>query len=246
MFNNPEGHPVRGRRRLGDLLHGPHPAELCRARRCACWSRWGWRSGWRSGCGSADCCSCAISGCCSPCRRVWQAMAARRLAPGDQRRADEPLARAAAGRRRRICGHAGVLALGAARPDRATRCARLPSSRTRPSRSTRCSTAGSCPASDLPWEYLPTYIRHGAARARPGAAARAAAPVAAIGLTRTRSAWARRETVARALFLLGFTIVFPVAYAIAIKAVLFDGMRHFIFVPAADRASPRRSSRIAR
>ncbi len=33
-----------------------------------------------------------------------------------------------------------------------------------------------------------------------------------------------------ALFLLGFTIVFPVAYAIAIKAVLFDGMRHFIFV----------------
>jgi len=32
------------------------------------------------------------------------------------------------------------------------------------------------------------------------------------------------------LFLLGFTIVFPVAYAIAIKAVLFDGMRHFIFV----------------
>src|SRR4029077_10914746 len=32
------------------------------------------------------------------------------------------------------------------------------------------------------------------------------------------------------LFLLVFAIVFPVAYAIAIKAVLFDGMRHFIFV----------------
>jgi hypothetical protein len=32
------------------------------------------------------------------------------------------------------------------------------------------------------------------------------------------------------LFLLGFSIVFPVVYAILIKAVLFDGMRHFIFV----------------
>jgi hypothetical protein len=31
-------------------------------------------------------------------------------------------------------------------------------------------------------------------------------------------------------FVLGFGIVFPVAFAIAIKAVLFDGMRHFIFV----------------
>jgi hypothetical protein len=30
--------------------------------------------------------------------------------------------------------------------------------------------------------------------------------------------------------LLGIGIVFPVAFAIAIKAVLFDGMRHFIFV----------------
>ena len=32
------------------------------------------------------------------------------------------------------------------------------------------------------------------------------------------------------LFLIGFAIVFPVAYAIAIQAVLFNGMRHFIFV----------------
>ena len=30
--------------------------------------------------------------------------------------------------------------------------------------------------------------------------------------------------------LLAFAIIFPVAYAVAIKAVLFDGMRHFIFV----------------
>src|SRR3954464_426000 len=29
---------------------------------------------------------------------------------------------------------------------------------------------------------------------------------------------------------MSFAIVFPVAYAVAIKAVLFDGMRHFIFV----------------
>jgi len=31
-------------------------------------------------------------------------------------------------------------------------------------------------------------------------------------------------------FVLGIGIVFPVAYAIVIKAVLFDGMRHFIFI----------------
>ena len=33
-----------------------------------------------------------------------------------------------------------------------------------------------------------------------------------------------------AVYVVGIGIVFPVAYAIAIKAVLFDGMRHFIFV----------------
>jgi hypothetical protein len=31
-------------------------------------------------------------------------------------------------------------------------------------------------------------------------------------------------------FVVGLGIAFPVAFAIAIKAVLFDGMRHFIFV----------------
>ena len=31
-------------------------------------------------------------------------------------------------------------------------------------------------------------------------------------------------------FMIAFAILFPVGYAIAIKAVLFDGMRHFIFV----------------
>ena len=86
------------------------------------------------------------------------------------------------------------------------------------------------PASDLPWEYLPTYIL----LALPELilvlliAAPVLSVVAAIGVRRHGFGW-RRETVL-GLFLLGMTIVFPVAYAIAIKAVLFDGMRHFIFV----------------
>jgi len=86
------------------------------------------------------------------------------------------------------------------------------------------------PASDLPWEYLPTYIL----LALPELvlvlliAAPALGLVAAVGLARRHLDW-RREAVL-GLFLLGFTIIFPVAYAIAIKAVLFDGMRHFIFV----------------
>jgi hypothetical protein len=86
------------------------------------------------------------------------------------------------------------------------------------------------PASDLPWEYLPTYIL--LALPELVLVLLIAAPVigvfAAIGVMRHGSGW-RRETVL-GLFLLGFTIVFPVAYAIAIKAVLFDGMRHFMFV----------------
>jgi len=83
------------------------------------------------------------------------------------------------------------------------------------------------PAGDLPWEYLPTYIL----LALPELVLVllvVAAAVAALGLMR-RDVWRWRETVL-GLFLLGFTIIFPVAYAIAIKAVLFDGMRHFIFV----------------
>ena len=83
------------------------------------------------------------------------------------------------------------------------------------------------PAGDLPWEYLPTYILLALPELVLVLLA-AAAAFAAVGLMR-RHTWARRETVL-GLFLLGFTIVFPVAYAIAIKAVLFDGMRHFIFV----------------
>jgi hypothetical protein len=83
------------------------------------------------------------------------------------------------------------------------------------------------PAADLPWEYLPTYIL----LALPELVLVllvAAAALATAGLLRSARGQ-QRETVL-GLFLLGFTIVFPVAYAIAIKAVLFDGMRHFIFV----------------
>jgi hypothetical protein len=86
------------------------------------------------------------------------------------------------------------------------------------------------PASDLPWAYLPTYIL--LALPELVLVLLLAAPilglVAAIRLARRRLDW-RRETVL-GLFLLGLTILFPVTYAIAIKAVLFDGMRHFIFV----------------
>ena len=83
------------------------------------------------------------------------------------------------------------------------------------------------PASDLPWEYLPTYI----AAALPELVLvllLAALPLGLCGLLRRDLIEQRTRVLA--LFLLGFAIAFPVAYAIAIKAVLFDGMRHFIFV----------------
>ena len=80
---------------------------------------------------------------------------------------------------------------------------------------------GFYPAFDLPWAYLPTYI----ALALPELVLvllLAAAVLAALGVARRQAPLG--------LALLGFTIVFPVVYAIVIKAVLFDGMRHFIFV----------------
>jgi hypothetical protein len=87
------------------------------------------------------------------------------------------------------------------------------------------------PATDLPWEYLPTYIL----LALPElilVLLIASVVLAAIGLARTAIGrrLGQRRVAVLGLFLIGFTIVFPVAYAIAIKAVLFDGMRHFIFV----------------
>ena len=83
------------------------------------------------------------------------------------------------------------------------------------------------PATDLPWAYLPTYI----VLALPELVLLllAAAPVVALVIARRRG-WRLARDPALQLFVLGFAIIFPVAYAVAIKAVLFDGMRHFIFV----------------
>jgi len=83
------------------------------------------------------------------------------------------------------------------------------------------------PAYDLPWTYLPAYI----ALALPELVLvlLLCAPVlAGASVLRSQGA-ARRESVV-ANFIVGFGIVFPIAFAIMIKAVLFDGMRHFIFV----------------
>jgi hypothetical protein len=83
------------------------------------------------------------------------------------------------------------------------------------------------PASDLPWTYLPTYI----ALALPELVLVLlfCIPVAAVvALCRGKFRLSREQALAS--FVLGIGIIFPVAYAIAIKAVLFDGMRHFIFI----------------
>jgi hypothetical protein len=83
------------------------------------------------------------------------------------------------------------------------------------------------PASDLPWTYLPTYI----ALALPELVLvlLLCAPVLAGTVISCQWPHVRRE-LALTHFVVGFGIAFPIAYAIAIKAVLFDGMRHFIFV----------------
>ena len=83
------------------------------------------------------------------------------------------------------------------------------------------------PASDLPWSYLPVYIL--LALPELILLLLALAPVAALaGWRQGRAAPTREKTLG--LFLLAFAILFPVGYAVAIRAVLFDGMRHFIFV----------------
>ena len=82
-------------------------------------------------------------------------------------------------------------------------------------------------AEDLPWSYLPVHI----ALALPELVlilAGAALPAGVVLAWRMRTRLPR--VAALALAITGFAVLFPVAYAIAIKAVLFDGMRHFIFV----------------
>jgi hypothetical protein len=81
-------------------------------------------------------------------------------------------------------------------------------------------------ANNLPWDYLPVFV--GLALPELVLALVVAAPVVALLHLVRRGA--RQIEHVLPLFMLGFTIVFPVAYAIAAKAVLFNGMRHFIFV----------------
>ena len=82
------------------------------------------------------------------------------------------------------------------------------------------------PAGELPWSYLPTYI----ALALPELTLvlLLAAPIVAFPALRGVPPSERRHWVLRHA-LLAFAILFPVCYAIAVRAVLFDGMRHFIF-----------------
>jgi hypothetical protein len=82
-------------------------------------------------------------------------------------------------------------------------------------------------ATDLPWAYLPVHV----ALALPELVLvlLALAPVAAVlALVKYRGSLERAEVLG--YLVVGFAVGFPIAYAIAIKAVLFDGMRHFIFV----------------
>jgi hypothetical protein len=83
------------------------------------------------------------------------------------------------------------------------------------------------PASDLPWTYLPSYIL----LALPELVLVLLIAAVPIGLcAMLRRDLPKHPDAVLGFFLIGFTILFPVAYAVAIKAVLFDGMRHFIFV----------------
>jgi hypothetical protein len=79
------------------------------------------------------------------------------------------------------------------------------------------------PATALPWSYLPAHI----VLKLPELvlALLAGAVLFAFGALRG----AGRDAILQH-FMLGFGIVFPVAYAVAVEAVLFDGMRHFLFV----------------
>ena len=81
--------------------------------------------------------------------------------------------------------------------------------------------------SKLPWFYLPVHIL--IALPELVLLLLAASPVMAFAALR-RAPVPREPTRIIAGFMLGFAVLFPVAYAIAIHAILFDGMRHFIFV----------------
>ena len=130
------------------------------------------------------------------------------------------------GGRDRLSGDAGVLALGAAGPiDHPLAALATFSHQDFPFRTL---FAGQYfPATDLPWTYLPVHIL--LALPELVLVLLVAAPFVALGLLRREFAPSAAAAFL-AHFLLAFAILFPVGYAIAIKAVLFDGMRHFIFV----------------
>ena len=82
-------------------------------------------------------------------------------------------------------------------------------------------------AADLPWIYLPVHIL--LALPELVLLLLVASPFVALFLLwRDFGAIGRNRMLMR--FMVAFAILFPIGYAIAIKAVLFDGMRHFIFV----------------
>jgi hypothetical protein len=83
------------------------------------------------------------------------------------------------------------------------------------------------PAADLPWIYLPVHIL--IALPELVLLLLLASPALAWFAVK-RAPWPLERARAITGFMLGFAILFPVAYAIAIHAILFDGMRHFIFV----------------
>ena len=83
------------------------------------------------------------------------------------------------------------------------------------------------PATDLPWSYLPVHIL--LALPELILLLLIATPVVALWALWHNSAGLGRDVVL-GRFMVAFAILFPVCYAVAIKAVLFDGMRHFIFV----------------
>jgi hypothetical protein len=81
------------------------------------------------------------------------------------------------------------------------------------------------PATDLPWAYLPVHV----VLALPELVIILLAIAPIFAVLAIRKSGAKRGT-ALGYGIVGFAVMFPIAYAIAIKAVLFDGMRHFIFV----------------
>jgi hypothetical protein len=79
------------------------------------------------------------------------------------------------------------------------------------------------PATDLPWTYLPVHLVLKTPELH------LALFTAALGFGALELRRAGRDRTLQ-FFMVAFGIFFPVAYAVWVKAVLFDGMRHFIFV----------------